>query len=35
MVARDLSVYGALIRTQFRRDLNDRQPDTFAARYGR
>jgi FMN reductase len=33
MVARDLCVYGALIRSQFRRDLLDGQPDTFAARY--
>jgi FMN reductase len=35
MVARDLSVYGALIRSQFQRDLEVRQTDTFAARYGR
>jgi NAD(P)H-dependent FMN reductase len=33
MIARDLGVYGALIRDQFRRDLVESQPDTFAARY--
>jgi FMN reductase len=34
MVARDLCVYGALLRTQFQRDLVMGQLDTFAARYG-
>jgi FMN reductase len=34
MVARDLGVYGALIRGQFRRDLVEGRPDTFASRYG-
>jgi FMN reductase len=33
MLARDLTVYGALLREQFRRDLLDRRTDTFAARY--
>ncbi len=33
MLSRDLSVYGALLRGQFDRDLIDREPDTFAARY--
>jgi FMN reductase len=35
MVGRDLVVYGAMIRSQFRRDLIDREPQTFAARYWR
>lgn len=35
MLARDLQVYGALLRRQFDRDLTDREPDTFAAKYGR
>jgi len=34
MLARDLLIYGALIRGQFVRDINDRERDTFAARYG-
>src|SRR5919198_3546223 len=33
MVARDLSVYGKLIREQFQRDLVGNNSDTFAARY--
>jgi hypothetical protein len=33
MLARDLGVYGTLIRDQFRRDLAESRPDTFAARY--
>ena len=33
MVARDLVVYGAMIRSQFRRDLIDREPQSFASRY--
>jgi NAD(P)H-dependent FMN reductase len=33
MLARDLTVYGTLIYGQFIRDLDDRSPDTFAARY--
>lgn len=33
MLARDLLVYGALLRGQFDRDVNDRERDTFAARY--
>lgn len=33
MLARDLVVYGALIREQFRRDLADGATETFAARY--
>jgi FMN reductase len=33
MVARDLVVYGAMVRSQFRRDLIDREAKTFASRY--
>lgn len=33
MLARDLVVYGNLIRQQFVNDLNDKLSDTFAARY--
>jgi FMN reductase len=33
MLARDLTVYGTLLRQQFRRDLVDDTPDTFACRY--
>jgi NAD(P)H-dependent FMN reductase len=33
MLARDLSVYGKLIREQFQRDLEDNDSYTFAARY--
>lgn len=33
MLSRDLVVYGALLRGQFDRDLRDKHPDTFAARY--
>jgi len=33
MLARDLVVYGALIRGQFQADLADRVRETFAARY--
>lgn len=35
MLTRDLLVYGELLRGQFDRDVNDREQDTFAARYGR
>ena len=35
MLSRDLVVYGALLREQFKRDLADREPNTFAARYGK
>ncbi len=34
MLARDLVVYGTLIRHQFVGDVNAGTPDTFAARYG-
>jgi FMN reductase len=34
MAARDFVVYGAMVRLQFRRDLIDREPNTFASRYG-
>jgi FMN reductase len=33
MLARDLTVYGKLIRDQFARDLNGQDIDTYAARY--
>jgi FMN reductase len=33
MLGRDLTVYGTLIRDQFKRDLQSSQPHTFAARY--
>jgi len=33
MLARDTTVYGALIMEQFRRDLQSETPETFAARY--
>ena len=33
MLARDLVVYGKLIRDQFRKDLEGRESDTYAARY--
>ena len=33
LLARDLVVYGALIRGQFQRDLSEGVSDTFAARY--
>jgi NAD(P)H-dependent FMN reductase len=33
MLARDLSVYGKLIREQFQKDLEDNDSYTFAARY--
>ena len=33
MLSRDLTIYGELIHGQFIRDLNDRSPDSFAARY--
>jgi azobenzene reductase len=33
MLARDLTVYGTLLRRQFQRDLRDGSPDTFASRY--
>jgi len=33
MLARDLVVYGKLIRDQFRRDLEGHESDTYAARY--
>jgi FMN reductase len=35
MLARDLVVYGSLIRDQFRRDLESDTPETFVARYRR
>jgi FMN reductase len=34
MLARDLVVYGTLLRHQFVSDVNNDTPDTFAARYG-
>ncbi|MGP0069134.1 MAG: NADPH-dependent FMN reductase [Isosphaeraceae bacterium] len=34
MLARDLTVYGQLLRGQFRRDLIDQTADTFATRFG-
>lgn len=33
MVARDLVVYGRLVRDQFMRDFGSNEPDTFAAHY--
>ena len=33
MMARDLVVYGKLVRNQFKRDLGSSEPDTFAAHY--
>jgi len=33
MLARDLIVYGKLIRAQFLQDLSGKESDTFAARY--
>ena len=33
MLARDLVVYGNLIRDQFRKDLEGHESDTYAARY--
>ena len=33
MLARDLTVYGSLIREQFTRDITGDEPHTFAARY--
>ena len=33
MLARDLIVYGKLIRAQFLQDLSSKESDTFAARY--
>jgi NAD(P)H-dependent FMN reductase len=33
MMARDLVVYGKLVRDQFMRDLGSSEPDTFAAHY--
>lgn len=33
MLARDLVVYGKLIRDQFRKDLESHESDTYAARY--
>jgi NAD(P)H-dependent FMN reductase len=33
MLARDLIVYGKLIRAQFLHDLSSKESDTFAARY--
>ena len=33
MLGRDVTVYGALVREQFVKDLHDTDPDTFAARY--
>jgi FMN reductase len=33
MLTRDLVAYGTLIRQQFLADLDDKEPDTFAARY--
>jgi FMN reductase len=34
MLARDLVVYGALLRGQFLKDVQGGTTDTFAARYG-
>jgi FMN reductase len=34
MLSRDLVVYGALLREQFDHDVVEREPNTFAARYG-
>ena len=31
MMARDLVVYGKLVRNQFMRDLGSSEPDTFSA----
>jgi hypothetical protein len=33
MMARDLVVYGRLVRDQFMRDFDSNEPDTFAAHY--
>ncbi len=33
ILARDLTVYGTLLREQFQRDLVESNPDTFASRY--
>jgi FMN reductase len=33
MLGRDLTIYGTLIRDQFRRDIESETPETFAARY--
>jgi hypothetical protein len=33
MMARDLVVYGTLLRDQFIRDFGSTEPDTFAAYY--
>jgi hypothetical protein len=33
MMARDLVVYGRLVRDQFMRDFGSNEPDTFAAHY--
>lgn len=33
MIARDLVIYGRLIRDQFMRDFGSNEPDTFAAHY--
>ncbi len=33
MLGRDLTVYGTLIRDQFKRDIESGDADTFAARY--
>ncbi len=33
MLGRDLTVYGTLIRDQFKRDMEPGDMDTFAARY--
>jgi NAD(P)H-dependent FMN reductase len=34
MLARDMTVYGQLLSEQFRRDLIDRAPNSFATRFG-
>lgn len=33
MLARDLTIYGTMIRSQFLADIQDGMKDTFAARY--
>jgi hypothetical protein len=33
MAARDMVAYGSLIHRQFREDITQKHPDTFAARY--
>jgi FMN reductase len=33
MIGRDLVVYGSLIADQYKKDLQSKEPNTFAARY--